>query len=157
MTTAATTLDDLLAERAIARVLTRIARAMDDRDWSALDDLVLAEATANLGTGELTGRAEIVTTIRAFLDECGPTQHLLGNVLVDVDGDTATSRAYVCDLHVGQGDRADLTFQTLGDYHDEWVRGGGAWRLARRVKHNRGHVGSFAALGPGPEGWSPRG
>ncbi|GAA4488009.1 hypothetical protein GCM10023094_47190 [Rhodococcus olei] len=150
------TLDDLLAEREITRALTRIARAMDDRDWAALDDLVLADATADLGTGELRDRAELVTTIRAFLDECGPTQHLLGNVLVDVDGDTATSRAYVSDLHVGSGDRADLTFRTLGDYHDTWVRHGDAWRLARRVKHNRGHVGSFAALGPGPAGWSPR-
>lgn len=150
------TLDNLLAEREITRALTRIARAMDDRDWAALDDLVLADATADLGTGELRDRAELVTTIRAFLDECGPTQHLLGNVLVDVDGDTATSRAYVSDLHVGSGDRADLTFRTLGDYHDTWVRHGDAWRLARRVKHNRGHVGSFAALGPGPAGWSPR-
>ncbi|EME20368.1 nuclear transport factor 2 family protein [Rhodococcus triatomae] len=150
------TLDDLLTEHAITRTLTLIARAMDDRDWSALDDLVLADATSDLGTGELHGRAEFVATIRSFLDECGPTQHLLGNVVVDVDGDRATSRAYVSDMHLGTGDHADLTFRTLGDYHDTWVRQGDTWRLARRVKHNRGHVGSFAALGPGPQRWSPR-
>lgn len=151
------TLDALLAERAITRALTRIARAMDERDWAALDELTLADMTADLGTGEVVGRDAMVTAIRAFLDECGPTQHLLGNVLVEVDGDTATSRAYVSDMHVGAGDRSDLTFRTLGDYHDSWVRRGDDWLLARRVKHNRGHVGSFAALGPGPAGWSPRG
>ncbi|MFC9786368.1 nuclear transport factor 2 family protein [Rhodococcus sp. NPDC127528] len=151
------TLDDLLTERAINRALTEIARAMDQRDWEALEELTLPDMTANLGTGELTGRAHVVASIRSFLDECGPTQHLLGNVLVDVDGDTATSRAYVSDMHIGAGERSHLTFSTLGDYHDSWVRSGGVWRLARRVKHNRGHVGSFAALGPGPEGWSPRG
>ncbi|MGW0172694.1 nuclear transport factor 2 family protein [Rhodococcus sp. NPDC003322] len=151
------TLDDLLAERAITRALTLIARAMDDRAWEALDHLVLPDATANLGTGELDGRVEMVASIRSFLDACGPTQHLLGNVVVDVDGDTATSRAYVSDLHLGTGERAGVTFQTLGDYHDTWVRRGDAWLLARRVKLSRGHVGSFAVLGPGPEGWSPRG
>lgn len=156
MTTAETTFEDLLAERAIHRALTRIARAMDERAWAALDGLVLADATANLGTGELTGLADIVASIRSFLDECGPTQHLLGNVLVEVDGDTATSRAYVSDLHVGAGERAHLTFRTLGDYHDEWVRRGGEWLLSRRVKVNRAHTGSFEVLGPGPAGWAPR-
>lgn len=155
MTLNATTLDVLLAEREITRALVRIARAMDDRDWAALDDLVCADATANLGTGELAGREAIVASIRSFLDECGATQHLLGNVIVDVDGDVATSRAYVSDLHVGAGDRSDLTFRTLGDYHDEWVRVGGVWQLRRRVKLNRAHIGSFEALGPGPAGWSP--
>ncbi|MFD4182976.1 nuclear transport factor 2 family protein [Rhodococcus sp. NPDC058514] len=149
-------LDDLLAERAVTRALIRIARAMDDRDWAGLDELVLPEVTADLGTGELTGRAEMVTSIRSFLDECGPTQHLLGNVLVEVTGDTATSRAYVADMHVGAGERSHLTFQTLGDYHDRWVRRGDAWLLGRRVKVNRAHIGSFEALGPGPAGWSPR-
>lgn len=151
------TLDDLLAERTITRTLTLIARAMDDRDWAALDDLVLPEVTANLGTGELSGRAELVASIRSFLDDCGPTQHLLGNVIVDADGSSATSRAYVSDLHLGTGAHADAMFQTLGDYHDNWVRRGDSWRLARRVKLSRGHVGSFAVLGPGPDGWSPRG
>ncbi|MFC7448838.1 nuclear transport factor 2 family protein [Rhodococcus daqingensis] len=150
-------LEDLLAERGVTRALIRIARAMDERDWAGLDELVLPEVTADLGTGELTGRAELVTSIRSFLDECGPTQHLLGNVLVEVTGDTATSRAYVSDMHVGAGERAHLTFRTLGDYHDRWVRRGDAWLLDRRVKVNRAHVGSFEALGPGPAGWSPRG
>lgn len=151
------TLDDLIAERTITRALTLIARAMDDRDWAALDDLTVPDMTANLGTGELGSRAELVASIRSFLDACGPTQHLLGNVVVDVDGDTATSRAYVSDLHLGAGDRSGVTFQTLGDYHDSWVRHGDAWLLTRRVKLGRGHVGSFTVLGPGPDGWSPRG
>ncbi|TQF73904.1 nuclear transport factor 2 family protein [Rhodococcus spelaei] len=150
------TLESLLAERAVTRTLTRIARAMDARDWSAFDDLVLPDATANMGAGELSGRENIVANIRSFLDECGPTQHLLGNVLVDVDGDTATSQAYVSDMHVGAGDRSHLTFSTLGDYHDEWTRRGDCWQLVRRVKVNRGWVGSFEALGPGPAGWSPK-
>jgi hypothetical protein len=144
------TLDMLLAEREIYRCLVRFARAMDQRDWGALDDIVRADATADLGTGELKGRPAIVALMRSFLDDCGPTQHLLGNVLIEVQGDTAQSSCYVSDLHKGTGDRAALTFSTLGEYHDRWQREGGAWRMSHRTKLNRAHIGDISVLGPGP-------
>lgn len=145
----------LLAEREIHRALVRFARAMDERDWSALDGILLPDATADLGTGPLEGRAAIVAQMRSFLDDCGPTQHLLGNLLVDVDADSAQSRVYVSDLHKGLGDAAHLTFSTLGDYHDRWRRVGGIWRIAHRTKRNRAWIGDIRVLGPGPPGWSP--
>jgi len=148
----------LLAEREIQRALVRFARAMDERDWSALDALVLEDATADLGTGPLRGRAAIVSQMRSFLDDCGPTQHLLGNLLVDVDPgtDTAQSRVYVSDVHLGRGDKAHLTFSTLGDYHDRWRRQRGVWRIAHRTKLNRALLGDIGVLGAGPPGWSSR-
>jgi ketosteroid isomerase-like protein len=141
------TLAALLAEREIARALTRLARAMDERDWDALLAILADDATGDLGEGPLSSPQEIVGTIRRYLDACGPTQHLLGNLLIDVDGDSAQSRCYVSDMHLGSGDAAGLTFATLGDYHDHWRREGGRWRLAHRTKHNRGHVGSFKVFG----------
>jgi hypothetical protein len=39
--------------------------------------------------------------LRSYLDKCGHTQHLIGNVLIEIGGDTATSRAYVADTHLG--------------------------------------------------------
>jgi hypothetical protein len=61
----------------------------------------------------------------------------------------------VSDLHLGAGDKAQLSFQTLGEYQDLWACRDGRWWLTRRVKANRAHLGSFAVLGPGPSGWSP--
>lgn len=147
------TLDDLLAEREIQRALAGFARAMDARDWTALHDIVLEDATADIGTGPLQGRAALIAHMRAFLDECGPTQHLLGNIVIDVHGNTATSKAYVSDTHIGAGDKADRTFSTLGEYHDQWKKIDGRWRMTHRTKHNRAHIGSFEVLGPGPEDW----
>lgn len=141
-------------EREIYRKIVEFARAMDDRDWSAFANITLSEATADLGTGLLTGRDEIVRLIRSFLDECGPTQHLVGNVLIDVDGDTAHSRAYVCDTHLGTGELAQTSFRTLGDYHDDWVKVDDGWRMSHRTKHSRGAIGSITVLGPGPAGWA---
>lgn len=143
-------LQTLLDERAIYRQLCRFAEAMDRREWDKLDTVMLEDAEGDYGIGRRVGRAAIIAEMRSFLDDCGPTQHLLANVIIDVDGDEATSSAYVADMHVGLADKADLTFRTLGDYHDRWVRTDAGWRIAERVKHNRAHVGSMAVLGPGP-------
>jgi hypothetical protein len=144
----------LLDERAIGRQLTAFARAMDERDWAALDALVAADATADVGTGSLQhGRAAIVALMRSFLDDCGPTQHLLGNLVIDVTGDEATSRCYVADLHVGAGAKSHLTLQSLGDYHDRWRRLDGRWQLVHRTKLNRALVGTLEVLGAGPADW----
>lgn len=129
-------------ERDIERALIRFARAMDDRDWEGLSQILADDAVGELGTGRLEGSAAIIELIRGFLDNCGVTQHLLGNVLVDVDGDRATSRAYVQDLHLSRSN-PDLTFHTLGDYHDRWERRDGRWWLVERIKDNRGTVGSL--------------
>jgi hypothetical protein len=94
--------------------------------------------------------------MRSFLDDCGPSQHLLGNLTIDIEGASARSRCYVADLHLGAGEHAALTFQTLGEYQDTWQCRDGRWWLTRRVKVQRAHLGSFAVLGPGPAGWSPR-
>lgn len=143
-------LDTLIAEREIARAIYRFARAMDERDWAALDSLLTEEATADLGLDLVRGRAAIVAFIRSFLDACGPTQHLIGNLVVDVDGDRATSRCYVSDMHKGQHDKAHLTFSTLGEYHDTWARRDGRWWMVHRHKLNRAHLGCIEVLGPGP-------
>ncbi|KAA0102812.1 nuclear transport factor 2 family protein [Mycolicibacterium sp. P1-5] len=135
-------MSQLRDERAIERALILFARAMDDRNWEAMADILAEDAEGDLGTGRLVGSAAIIGLIRGFLDGCGPTQHLLGNVVVDVAGDTATSRAYIRDVHLNAAADPSVRFYTLGDYHDTWRRGDdGRWRLAERIKANRAHVG----------------
>ncbi|HUD94927.1 nuclear transport factor 2 family protein [Sphingobium sp.] len=133
----------MLAHYEIGRELTRFARAMDDRDWATLKGILTDDATADLGTGMLAGSDAIIALIRQYLDVCGTSQHLLGNLIVEVDGDSATSRAYVSDMHLGPGDAPEPNFRTLGDYHDRWLRIDGCWRLAERRKLNRALIGSM--------------
>jgi hypothetical protein len=135
----------VVAERDVQRQLVRFARAMDQRDWSTLRALCVPGATADLGTGLLRGADAIVALIARYLDACGPTQHLLGSVLVDVDlaSGVATSRAYVSDLHLGRGERRHLTFSTIGDYHDDWERHDRTWLLRHRTKLTHGTIGSM--------------
>ncbi|OBK48195.1 nuclear transport factor 2 family protein [Mycobacterium sp. 1081908.1] len=134
----------LFDERDIERTLTRFARAMDDRDWTAMAEILADDAEGDLGTGRLRGSAAIIELIRGFLDNCGPTQHLLTNIVIDVDGDAATSRSYVHDVHLNTDADPSTRFYTLGDYRDTWQRrSDGSWELKQRIKSNRAHVGSL--------------
>jgi hypothetical protein len=142
---------ELLAEREIYRGLVEFARAMDERDWQLIEGLTTEDITADLETGPLAGRAELVAVMRQFLDQCGTTQHLLGNVLIDIDidGDSASSEAYVADMHLGGDGNEDITFRTLGRYRDRWRKVDGRWLMCERVKENRATVGSLAVFGFG--------
>lgn len=124
--------------------MTLFARAMDDRDWAVLAEILDDDAEGDFGTGRVHGSAAIIELIRGFLDNCGPTQHLLGNVVIDVDGDTAVSRAYVRDVHLDWNADPSRRFYTLGDYQDTWHRrADGTWCLTERIKANRAHIGSL--------------
>jgi ketosteroid isomerase-like protein len=138
----------LCDERDVERALTLFARAMDDRDWAAMAEILAADAQGDFGTGRLHGSAEIIEMIRGFLDNCGPTQHLLGNMVIEVDGDAAISRAYVHDVHLSSDADPSRRFYTLGDYLDTWQRrSDGSWCLTKRIKSNRAHAGSLEVFG----------
>ncbi|MEM1114359.1 MAG: nuclear transport factor 2 family protein [Pseudomonadota bacterium] len=136
-------LEQLLAEREITRGLIAFARAMDERDYGTMSALVTPDVHADFGVGGIDGRQAVVDFIASFLDNCGTTQHILGNILIEIDGDTATSEAYVSDMHLSSDPASDISFRTLGNYSDTWVKQDGAWLIARRIKDNRAAVGSM--------------
>lgn len=144
----AVTIETLLDEREIHRQLCRLAAIMDSRDWEALGEVVADDAAGNFGEGyDVSGRAGFEAIFRQFLGKCGPTQHLLGNLVVAIEGDAATSRCYVRDMHQGLGERAGLFLSTPGEYRDRWIRTSSGWRLVYRQKINLMMIGSVGALG----------
>ncbi|MCV7343284.1 nuclear transport factor 2 family protein [Mycolicibacterium rhodesiae] len=141
----------LLDERAIERALILFARAMDERDWAAMERILSEDAEGDFGTGRVTGRSAVIGLVRGYLDHCGVTQHLLGNVVIDVSGDRATSRAYIRDVHLDSTNDPATRMYTLGDYRDAWRRtADGSWQLIERVKINRGFVGTLEVFDERP-------
>lgn len=135
-------------ERDIERALNLFARAMDDHDWAAMAAILADDVEGDFGTGHLVGATAIIDMIRGFLDRCGPTQHLLGNIIIDVVDDTATSKAYIRDVHLNASADPSMRFYTLGDYHDTWRRyDDGCWRITQRIKANRAYVGPLEIFG----------
>ncbi|WP_100497438.1 nuclear transport factor 2 family protein [Geodermatophilus chilensis] len=132
-------------ERAIEDGLYRVAAALDARDWAALGSAFTPEAC---GYGA-AGRDAIVARVRAHLGGCGPSQHLLGNVRVRVDGDTASSLTYARVHHVGVGDRAGSFYECMGEYSDTWARTAEGWQLTGRRFTVTIELGDRSVLQPG--------
>lgn len=136
-------------QQQVVRVVNLYAQCLDGRDWAALDDVFVEEATADYGGRAITGRAAIVRWVSRFLDDCGPTQHLLGNHEVSIQGDRATCTTQARVIHVGDGDRARLTpYESIGTYRDELVRTSRGWRIEHRVFDVRIELGDAAILAP---------
>ncbi|NIH80636.1 nuclear transport factor 2 family protein [Amycolatopsis viridis] len=137
-----------LDARAVTGLFHAYADALDRRDWSALDGVFLEDVHADYnGTEVVQGRAALVGMIRGYLDGCGPTQHLMGNERVVVEGDRATASVKMRVHHIGAAERAELVYECFGWYHAELVRTGQGWRVAswrQEVTHQLGTYDVFA-------------
>ena len=128
-----TTLQALVDERDITRGLGRFARIVDQKRWDDLTDVFAEDLSFDYGSGvDQHGIDALREQMRRFLDVCGGTQHLLGSILIDVDGDRAVSRAYVQARHQRRDDPAGPIFDSTGEYTDRWERRAEGWRIVRR-------------------------
>jgi hypothetical protein len=142
------------ARSAIVEALARLAAATDARDWATVSAIFAADAT---GYGA-RGTGAIVARMRAHLDGCGPTQHLLGNHRVTTSGDTGHSLTYARVYHQGADAMAGSFFECMGEYDDFWVRDpGDGWRLTRRQFDMRIMLGDFGVLRPAAAGSGQKG
>lgn len=128
--------DDALAARAaIHDLLVRLAIAQDERDWDTLAGCYAHDAVYRHPSGELGGVDAILDRARTALAPLDASQHLLGTILVDVAGDTATSTTYFHAQHVRRGTPGGDLFVIAGTYADGFARHDGLWRIAERVQH----------------------
>jgi len=142
-------------EHAITRQLGRFARILDGKHWDDLGEVFAEDLTFNYGAGgEQAGLEALRCTVSAFLDICGPTQHLIGSIVVTVgtsgDEGLVSSRAYVQARHQRAGDITGPVFDTCGDYIDEWACHAGKWHIVRRDVDWLLHNGDPAVLGVVP-------
>ncbi|PLW82500.1 nuclear transport factor 2 family protein [Kineobactrum sediminis] len=143
------TLQELLDERDITRVLVRFAHTVDSKDYAGLAEVYTDDLTFNYGGGEQEGLDTLIDLNRRHLDVCAATQHLLGSIVIKVDGDKAESRSYVQARHQGSGDKAHLFFDTNGEYKDWWERRDVGWRIVRREATWSAHYGDPSVIGIG--------
>lgn len=131
--------------REIEAVLMRYAQLLDTKRYARLIEVFTPEATAHyVGMAECKGVESIIGLVSGVLDRCGNTQHLLGNVQIDVQGDKATSSCYLQAIHVGLGDYSDRLLIVWGEYRDQLVRTPAGWRISYReltTLHSQGDIG----------------
>ena len=145
-----TTLQTLADEREIVRALSRFARILDHKRWDDLPEVFAHDLVFDYGTGgDQHGMDALRAQMRRFLDACGPTQHLIGSLLVDVDGDRAVSRAYIQARHQRRDDAVGAIFDSTGEYIDAWERRPEGWRIVRRDAVWFLHAGDPGVLAAG--------
>lgn len=128
---------------AVRGLLHDYADALDRREWDALDGVFASDVRADYAGAEIrTGAPGLIAMIRGYLDNCGPTQHLMGNVRVRVTGDHATATAKMREHHVG-ANRPDLSFEVFGWYHAQASRTAEGWRITDWRQEATHHLGTF--------------
>ncbi len=144
-------MQDLIEKDQIITVLNLYAQACDRRDWALFRTLFTADIDANYGGFEFQGCEEVISVIRSNLGGCGPTQHMLGNYLIDVKGDKATSRCQVRASHAGGQGREGAFFEVWGEYSDTLKKQEGCWRIAKRAMIIYHEIGTRDVLAPEAE------
>jgi hypothetical protein len=119
---------------AIRMLISRYGELIDAGDLDGVAAL-FRSGTWISGARRLDGAA----AVRAVYDDVilydgvPGTRHVMSDVVVDVEGETATSR---CSFTVFQA-RPDLPLQAIlvGRYVDEFVRADGGWEFRTRTIH----------------------
>jgi len=122
---------------AITQLIFRFYALMDDGRFNALDAVLTEDVVAGTpGGGQAEGRKSVVdNAARAHTME-ERTQHLVQNVLVDVDGDKATVRAGVIAMlgastppEGAMAPEPSMTLSTIMGY--DVIRTAEGWRVKR--------------------------
>ena len=113
----------------VEHAVARFANCFDRKDWAGLEALLTEEVSLDYSAlrGEVgtVSRAAYVDRRRTALEALA-THHLLGNLEVVTDGDTASCRASGM-IYRRHGDRF---FDSHVIYEFRFVRSAGAWRIA---------------------------
>ena len=120
----------------IVDVMNRYTTALDTRNWQMLADTFTEDGSADFeglaGVGTLETPQAVVDLCSGALQNLSATQHLQGNYVVELNGDTANA---VCNLqanHFAEGCPGGNNFVVWATYRDEFVRTSQGWRIKHR-------------------------
>ena len=103
--------------------------------------------TVTTFAGRAGVEAGIARTVRLYPDGTLRTKHVITNVIIELAGDTATSRCYCTVFQAADG--FPLQPIAAGRYHDRFEKVDGTWRFAERVfvSHLIGDLSAHVSAG----------
>lgn len=130
--------------KAIEAVLFDYATVLDKKDYAGLANVFIEDAVVEyIGIADCNGLAEIQGLVGSILDKCAETQHMLSNVIINVNGDTAEASCYLQAMHVGKGEHEGQIMMVWGEYIDQLVLSNGQWRISKRQLKSLGTQGDI--------------
>ena len=137
--------DFLTAESGVRQLHARFIDAVWRKDAEAFADCFAADGEWKIAGMHMRGSEEIGKTFGLLLGVCARVVMLPGIPLLEVSGNTASSRMSVTELaKMVDGSSA----MTVGVYYDRYVEQGGVWRFQWRHfgLHYRGPIDMSAEL-----------
>lgn len=138
-------MNDPLQHQEITDLLIGYGCALDERDWTGLGQVFTKRARVDYGSlGVFEGREAVVAVARYFIESCGATQHLIGNVRIQLDGDLARARCYVQATHASRQPGQAGLMTLWGEYRDQLLRQSDGWAITARslvIQHIQGDIG----------------
>ena len=127
------TVETLLARQQIADVIYRYARGIDRMDFELVRACYHADAYDDHGSMKGTVD-EFIAAAASFLARWTVTQHFMGNMLIEVDGERARAETYAVAYHRREDADGNGKDDVLGiRYVDRFEQRAGAWKIAYRV------------------------
>ena len=122
----------MLADRlAVQDVMARYARHVDERELDLFRSLFdTGVEVEGMGPETIIGADAWLGVVVSTLDRFGKTQHMLGPVLAEIDGDTAWARTDLQAIHAHLPPKTGL-FTLWGTYHTEMQRRDEGWFIMR--------------------------
>ncbi|MGX6739392.1 nuclear transport factor 2 family protein [Streptomyces xantholiticus] len=128
-----------LQDRAdIIDLCTRMMWSVDTHDWETFETVFAPKVTLDF-TSFWDGEPDVVTppdvtkAWAALFAEFEATQHLLGNHLVETDGDRGTLTAAFHSTHRRSDPYGDPLWTIGGNYRFEVLRIDGTWKIEKVV------------------------
>lgn len=122
-------LTELADEFEIERVISSLGRCLDERDFDSLRALFTADATVETPGGAAQGHDALVEQARRRHTAADGIQHVITNVLVHVDGETAQVRANLLVAFAETGPHDPAPFLLGEVYRFSFAHTPQGWRI----------------------------
>jgi len=139
-------LQEIIDRQEIVDLLTRYTVALDSQDWALLKTCFTDDAVADYGpeAGRHEGYPAIEKIVQWYLEGLDASQHLIGNFVIEVDGNRARSTCYLQAQHYLLDTEGGDTYTVGGTYEDDLIRTDEGWKIKYRRLHTTWKQGNEA-------------
>jgi 3-phenylpropionate/cinnamic acid dioxygenase small subunit len=120
----------LTDESDIHRLIDQYGAALDEKRWDDWENTFSNDVVTEYPWGRNEGKSGMGKKAGDLLADFVITEHLSGNVLIDIEGDRASSRRNVWIICVREDDVPGVHFTEGGVYTCEHVRTPDGWKFS---------------------------
>ncbi|WP_298465616.1 nuclear transport factor 2 family protein [uncultured Erythrobacter sp.] len=124
-------LEDVADKLECIEVVARMARGIDRCDAEIVRDCFHPGATDDHGLFKGTA-ADFIEWVMPVLDTMKRTQHVIGQSIIELDGDRASGESYFVAHHTIATPDGDVLMIAAGRYLDRFERRDGVWKISHR-------------------------